>query len=232
MSAVSSAQTKSASESTVNVDESANDADINGAAENTVDASNPVKAIVEEIVGLMGLTHEEREELLARGIPFHTVNMMIELATGEKHDELAEIKKTALAMSVKQYGTAAITAEKLDERIDALVALKRDTALAHKVAKSGGHNTAVIQMLTMTIRQNPGDGGEKAINTFLAYAIACGIPVAKVEQMVADLTAGPKSVLPQIELNHENDKVAAKKKLISDVAIGCVLALIAMLLFT
>ena len=232
MSTVSSAQAKPSTESTVNVVESANEADINTAAEDAVDNSNPVKTIVEEIVGLMGLIHEEREELLARGVPFHTVNMLIEMGTNEKHEELAEVKKTALALSVKQYGTAAITTEKLDKRIDTLVALKRDTGLAFKVAKSGGHDVGVIHMLTMTIRQNPGDGGEEAINTLLAYAIACGIPVTKVEQMVADLTAGPKSVLPQIELDHEDEKNATKKKLISDITIGCVLALIAMLLFT
>ncbi|MEE9332756.1 MAG: hypothetical protein V3U65_01560 [Granulosicoccaceae bacterium] len=232
MSAVSPTQANSSSDSTVNVVESANDADIKTVAEDAVDNSNPIKTIVDEIVGLMGLTHEEREELLARGIPFHTANMMIEMGTNEKHEELAEAKKTALALSVRQYGTAAITAEKLDERINALVALKRDTGLALKVAKSGGHDMTVINMLTMTIRQNPGDGGEKAVNTYLAYAIACDIPVSKVEQMVADLTASPKSVLPQIELEQEDERLANKKRMISDVAVGCVLALIAMLLFT
>ncbi len=218
--------------SAVNVVESANDAAVDNVAEVAVDHSNPVKRIVDEIVELMALSHEEREEMLARGVPFHTINMMVEMGTSEKHDELAEIKKTAIALSEKQYGAAAITLDKVDERVDALVALKRDTALALKVAKSQGHDMGVINMLTMTIRQNPGDGGEKAVNTFLAYAIACDIPVTKVEQMVEEITAGPKSVLPQITLDQEDEKLAAKKKLISDVVIGCVLAFVAMMLFT
>ena len=231
MSAVSQKQ-PNPPKSTVNEADSANDADIENVAEVAADNSNPVKRIIDEIVELMALSHEEREELLARGVPFHTINMMVEMGAGEKYEELAEIKKTAITLSEKQYGAAAITPEKVDERIAALVALKRDTALALKVAKSQGHDMGVINMLTMTIRQNPGDGGEHAINTFLAYAIACDIPVAKVEQMVADVTAGPKSVLPKIVLDQKDEKLVAKKKLISDIAVGCVLALIAMMLFT
>lgn len=231
MSAVSSAQPNPPI-STVNVAESANDAGIENVAEVATDNSNPVKRIVDEIVELMALSHEEREELLARGVPYHTINMMVEMGAGEKHDELAEIKKTAIALSEKQYGAAAVTPEQVDERVGALVTLKRDTALALKVAKSQGHDMGVINMLTMTIRQNPGDGGEKAVNTFLAYAIACDIPVTKVEQMVEEVTAGPKSVLPQITLDREDEKLVAKKKLISDITIGCVLAFIAMMLFT
>jgi len=230
--AVPSAPSNQVNAPAVNVVESANDADISTTDNAAADHGNAVKRIVDEIVDLMGLIHEEREELLARGIPFHTVNMMVEMGTNEKLDELADTKKTALAMSTKQHGTGAITPEKLDERIDALIALQRDIALARKVAKSQGHDLAVVNMLTMTIRQNPGDGGEKSVNTFLAYAIACGIPVTKVDEMVAEATAGPKSVLPQIELDQEDEHTAAKKKLISDIAIGCVLAVIAAFLFT
>ena len=232
MSALPSAQSNPPASPDVNVVDSANDADIDNGDDVAADNVNPVKRVVDEIVHLMGLIHEEREELLARGVPFHTVNMMVEMGTNDKLDELADTKITALAMSTKQHGTAAITSEKLDQRIDTLIALHRDMALARKVAKSQGYDLGVVNMLTMTIRQNPGDGGEKSVNTFLAYAIACDIPVTKVEQMVADVTAEPKSVLPQIELDQVDARTAAKKKLISDIAIGCALALVAMLLFT
>ena len=230
MSAVPSSQSDTSIAPALNVTASANDADIK--TQEPEGSTNPVKRTVDEIVALMALIHEEREELLARGIPFHTVNVMVEMGTNNKEDELADMKKTAIAMSTKQHGSAAIEPAALDERVESLIALQRDIALARKVAKSQGQDLSVINMLTMTIRQNPGDGGEKSVNTFLAYAIACGIPVNKVEEMVSEATAGPKSVLPQIDMDDINKSESDRKKLISDVLVGCVLALIAMMLFT
>ncbi len=230
MSAVPSSQSDTSVAPALNAVASANDADIN--AVESEGSSNPVKRTVDEIVALMALIHEEREELLARGVPFHTVNVMVEMGVNNKEDELADMKKAAIAMSTKQHGSAAIEPNVLDERVESLIALQRDMALARKVSKSQGQDLSVINMLTMTIRQNPGDGGEKSVNTFLAYAIACGIPVNKVEEFVAEATAGPKSVLPQIDLEDTTHSVADKKKLISDVLVGCLLALIAMMLFT
>ncbi len=230
MSAVPSSQSDTSIAPALNVTASANDAEI--VIQETDCSSNPVKRTVDEIVALMALIHEEREELLARGIPFHTVNVMVEMGANNKEDELAEMKKTAIAMSTKQHGSAAIESAALDEHVESLIALQRDMALARRVAKSQGQDLNVINMLTMTIRQNPGDGGERSVNTFLAYAIACGIPVNKVEEMVSEATAGPKSVLPQIDLDDDSNAASDKKKLISDVLIGCLLALIAMMLFT
>ena len=232
MSAVPSAQSKPNSEPPLNVVVAANDAELDTTTDAPLAQPNPVKRIVDEIVGLMGLIHEEREELLARAIPFHTVNVMVEMGTNDKPDELAELKKTALAISRKQHGAGAITSARLDERIDALIALQHDMALSRKVVHSSGLSISEINNLTLMIRQNPGDGGEKSVNTFLAYAIACDIPVTKVEQMVADITAETTSVLPQITLDQKDEQAEAKLKLISDIAIGCVLTLIAMLLFT
>lgn len=230
MSAVPSSQSDTSIAPSLDVTASANDADVT--KQETTGSSNPVKRTVDEIVALMALIHEEREELLARGIPFHTANVMVEMGTNNKQDELADMKKTAIAMSTKQHGSAAIEPEALDERVESLIALQRDLALARKVAKSQGQDLSVINMLTMTIRQNPGDGGEKSVNTFLAYAIACGIPVNKVDEMVAEATAGPKSVLPQIDMEDASKGTNYRKKLISDVLVGCFLALIAMMLFT
>ena len=81
----------------------------------------------------------------------------------------------------------------------------------------------------MIIRQNPGDGGEKVINTFLAYALACDIPLTQMKTIFDAANEEPKSVLPDIAREEETDIAAtARRRLYIDIAIGCALALLAL----
>ncbi len=194
---------------------------------------NAVKRVVDEVVLLMSHIHDAKQEIIARGIPFHTVNVLVELGAQGKTEEQAKMRKTALESSEKQYGPAAITAEKLDEHLNTLVGLEKDLGHARQVGRQQGLDMTSINYLTLIIRQNPGDGGEKIINTFLAYALACDIPLHRLEEIRDEITKGPKSVLPDIARDEsQNSRSAATKKLITDICVGCVLALLAITLLT
>jgi len=194
---------------------------------------NAVKRVVDELVLLMGHIHDLKQELIARGIAFHTVNVLVELGAQGKTEEQAKIVKTALESSEKQYGSAAITAEKLDAHLKKLVGLEKDMGHVRQVGRQQGLDLSSINSLTLIIRQNPGDGGEKTINTFLAYALACDIPLHRIDEIRDGITAGPKSVLPDIARDESPDiRSKERKKLITDIVVGCVLAMLAFTLLT
>lgn len=194
---------------------------------------NAVKRVIDEVVLLMSHIHDAKQEIIARGIPFHTVNVLVELGAQGKTEEQAKMRETALESSEKQYGPAAITAENLDKHLNTLVGLEKDLGHARQVGRQQGLDMTSINYLTLIIRQNPGDGGEKIINTFLAYAMACDIPLHRLEEIRDEITKGPKSVLPDIARDEsENIRSMAKKKLITDICVGCVLAVLAISLLT
>ena len=193
---------------------------------------NAVKRVVDEVVLLMTQIHDSKQEIIARGIPFHTINVLVELGAQGKKEEQDKILKTALESSEKQYGPAAITAEKLNSHLNTLVDLEKDLGHVRQVGRQQGLDMSSINSLTLIIRQSPGDGGEKTINTFLAYAMACDIPLHRIAEIRDEITTGPKSVLPDIARDEVlNSRSRVKKKLISDICAGCVLALLAITLF-
>ncbi len=192
----------------------------------------PVKRVAEEITHIMAEMHELKADIMARGIQFHAVNVMVEMGAQNKLEELASLRNTALESSVKQYGPAAISPDKLDEKLTALVALERDLGHVRKLGKDQGLDMTALNLLTMTIRQNPGDGGELMINTLLAYALTCGIPLHRVEELAATASSGPASVLPVIEAEEVDIRSVTRKRVITDVCVGCVIAFIAIALLT
>ncbi len=194
---------------------------------------NATKRVVDEVVALMGDIHDVKEEIMARGIPFHTVNVLVELGVHGKLEEQAGMRATALETSQKQHGPAAITAEKLDEHLDTLVALEKDLGHVRKLGRDQGLDMTSINYLTLIIRQNPGDGGEKVVNTFLGYAMACDIPLHRVTEIAEQAKSGPKSVLPDIPREEGVDLGAeSRKRWITDITIGCLLALGALAVLT
>ncbi len=194
-------------------------------------ANNPIKTVVDEILVFMQDIHDAKQELLARAVPFHVVNAMVALGSGGKLAQQADMKKAALEASQAQYGANGLTTEQLDEHVDALVALEKDLGHVRHLAKAQGMDINAINQLTMTIRQNPGDSGEKAINNLLAYALVCDIPLHRIAEIAESATAGPASVLPDIS-REELDVNGKRNKLIADICIGCLLAFIALSLLT
>lgn len=194
-------------------------------------ASNPIKRIVDEILVLMEDIHDAKQELLARAVPFHVVNAMVALGSHGKFDQQADMKKAAIEASQAQYGANGLTPEQLDEHVDALVILEKDLGHVRHLAKAQGLDVTALNQLTMTIRQNPGDSGEKELNNLLAYALVCDIPLHRISEIVEQAKAGPKSVLPEISREALNPH-ADRKKLIADVCVGCLLAFLALSLLT
>jgi len=195
-------------------------AETSSEAEEPAGHKNTVRQLVEEVCNLMGDTHDIREEIMARGVQFHTLNVMIEMGLHDKPDEQAEMMKTALAASKKAHGGAAITEEQLRSHLDSLVMLEKDIGHVRRLAQLQQINMQAMNFLTQIIRLNPGDGGEKVINEFVAYALLCGIPIEKFKDVADDIGGGTKSVLPQIPRSSDADKQVVRKQMIRDVILG------------
>jgi len=132
---------------------------------------------------------------------------------------------------VKQELSNGLTQKQLDEHVNSLVALEKDLGHVRHLAKAQGLDVNAINQLTMTIRQNPGDSGEKALNNLLAYATVCDIPLHRISEIAEASTAGPKSVLPEISREALNPN-ENRNKLIADICVGCLLAFLALSLLT
>lgn len=192
---------------------------------------NTVQQLVEEVCNLMADSHDIREDALARGVPFHTMNALIELGANEKPDEQAQMMKTALAASKKAHGQAAITEIKLQESVDTLVVLQKDLSHVRRVAQQQQVNMQAMNALTQIIRLNPGDGGEKVVNEFVAYSLLCGIELEKFQEITDNIGSEAKSVLPEINLETDDEKTIARKRFLTDVAIGLAIGVSVFLVF-
>lgn len=174
-------------------------------------ATNLIKRTVDEIYGLLAETHEMREELLARGIQFHMMNALIELGVQAKTEEQEKLIETALEASRKAHGSQAIDRQALERHLAEIVTLEKDLRHVRHVASQQGVHMQAVNHLTQLMRLNPGDRGVHAVNTFVAYADAAGIPLDRVEQIREQVSDGPTSVLPDIPLELE---VTRKEKLV------------------
>lgn len=160
--------------------------------------TNLIKRTVDEVCALMADVHDFREDILAHGVKFHMLNAMIELGVHDKTEELATMMATAVEVSVKAHGPQAITLEELQTNLDSIVVLEKDLRHVRHVASKQGVHMQAFNHLTQLMRLNPGDDGVQAINTFLAYADAAGVPLDRMDAIRAQFTDGPKSVLPDI----------------------------------
>ena len=160
--------------------------------------NNLIKRSVDEIYALMAEVHEIREELLAHGVQFHMLNALIEMGVHEKLVEQAKMVTTAVEASVKAHGPQAIEREELEQHLEEIVALEKDLRHVRHVASQQGVHMQALNHLTQLMRLNPGDRGVQAINTFVAYADAAGVPLDRLEKIREQFKDGPKSVLPDI----------------------------------
>ena len=186
-------------------------------------ANNLVKRSVDEICALMGDVHEIREELLAHGVRFHMLNAMIELGVHDKPDELAKMAETAVEASVKAHGLQAIKPEELDRHIDEIVTLEKSLRHVRQVAAGQGVHMQALNHLTQLMRLNPGDGGVQAINTFVAYADAAGVPLERVAELREEIAEESESVLPNIPREGAATRGAVLRARLTDLAVGTVL---------
>ena len=190
--------------------------------------TNLVRRTVDEIYELMAEVHEIREELLAYGVHFHMLNSLIELGAQDKVDELKKMTDTAQEASVTAFGPQAIEREALDKHLDELIGLEKDLRHVRNMAKQQGIHMQALNHLTQLMRLNPGDKGVQAINTFVAYADAAGIPLDRMDAIRKQFKEGPKSVLPDVPRELASDRINSLKQFLVNIIIGIVLTAIMM----
>ena len=201
----------------------------NDSSQATTDASNNlIRRTVDEICGLMADVHEIREELLAHGVQFHMLNALIELGVHDKPEEQAKMITTAVETSEKAHGPQAIKREELEKFLGEIVTLEKDLRHVRHVASQQGVHMQALNHLTQLMRLNPGDGGLQAINTFVAYADAAGVPLDRLEQIRAQFKDGPKSVLPDIPRDDDVDRRTVLLKTAQNLMLGLALTGIVM----
>jgi hypothetical protein len=185
--------------------------------------NNLIKRTVDEIYGLMTEVHEIREELLAHGIHFHMLNALIEVGIQGKVDEFKEMSSAALEASVKAFGPQAIEREELETHLEEIIVLEKDLRHVRNVAKQQGVHMQALNHLTQLMRLNPGDKGVQAINTFIAYADATGVPLDRLDAIRKKFKEGPKSVLPDVPRELASDSRDTLKQLATNILLGLIL---------
>ena len=188
-----------------------------------VERNNLIKRTVDEIYALMAEVHEIREELLAHGVQFHMLNALIELGVHDKPDEQAKMVTTAVEASVSAHGPQAIERAELEAHLEAIVTLEKDLRHVRHVASQQGVHMQALNHLTQLMRLNPGDRGTQAINTFVAYADAAGVPLDRVRDILGALEEEPDSVLPDVPRTIEPPPGAALRELLGNLAVGLAL---------
>lgn len=189
---------------------------------------NLIKRTVDEIYGLMAEVHEIREELLAHGIHFHMLNALIEVGAQDKFEELKDMTGSALDASIKAFGPQAIKRDELEAHLDEIIVLEKDLRHVRSVAKQQGVHMQALNHLTQLMRLNPGDKGVQAINTFIAYADAAGVPLDRMEAIRKQFKEGPKSVLPDVPRELASDNRDTLKHLAINILLGLGLTAIMM----
>ena len=193
-------------------------------------ANNVILSSVRELTSLQASMEDIRAELRARGIQGQASNVMVEMAFHNRLDEMQVLMDTALRSSEQEYGHGAITRNELQEALDNLLILEKDVAHTRKLCKQQGLNLQVMNMLVQLVRQNPGDGGTTAINTFLGYARACNIELSGIDEVTQKYTTEPASVLPDIQRLEIGESRILRKMLVRDIVIGLTLTVVMFLL--
>ena len=193
-------------------------------------SDNIVVNAIRDLTSLYEQMEEHRVELRARGIQGQATNVMVEMAFHKRKDQMQGLMEAALQSSRQAFGLGAITREELEVKIDSMLEIEKDIAHTRKLCKQRGLNLPVINFLTQLIRQNPGDGGQKAVNTFLGYASACNIELSGIDEITQKYTTEPESVLPVIEQETEDDKRALTRSVMIDLLIGLSLTIALMAL--
>jgi len=201
---------------------------VNDEAENS---DNIVRRSVQEFCELHKEMHNLRENLIALGVPAQTVTVLVEMGFNGRLTEQEKLMNSCLEEACGGHVEDSILS-RFKMQLQELTNLERDMAHARKIARESGLVLPALNALTQMIRQNPGDNGEKVINSFLAYAIAAGIPMTKVEDILKTATEKPKSVLPVIERDDSKDASKARLALWRDIAIGLVISFFLMWLMT
>lgn len=205
------------------------------AAQQKVNSLDSVQSILNELLRLNTDMDELREQLVAKGVPYNTINAMLELAHRGSRTELKSIQESALRVAIEHLGVGAIERDELESRLEELIALDEDLQYVRKVARGFDLDPLATNMLTQIVRKNPGDRGQRVLELMISYARTCGIKV-KGMQVVADNSGReqkPESVLPQIEIEQSTVRsLRWYRDLAIELLLGLLLAYSAIVLLT
>lgn len=191
-----------------------------------VSSDNPVRRVIEEFKDLIDEMDDLREVLRAHGVPLRTTRMVVEFGLQNKPDKQAMALDSAMEQAEKSFGEGCLSRKALENHISTIVTLERDLSQARAAAREEGLDAQALSVLTQMVQQNPGDGGAKAVNTFLGYALAYGVKTDQLAEIASDLTSRPTSVLPQIPRNNDRNTVKPQKKLIQDAFVGLLIGVV------
>ncbi|MFK7889179.1 MAG: hypothetical protein AB8B63_00065 [Granulosicoccus sp.] len=161
--------------------------------------NNLVRQTVTELNQLQDDSEEIRAQLLAKGVQTQTINVLVEKGFHDQLDDGDELVDSAVEASLQSYGHGAISRDELFEQLTQLVDIEKDTAYRRRLAKQEGLDIQAMNFLARVIRENPGDGGQRVINSFIGYAKACDVELSGIGEIVQKVSAKPQSVLPDIE---------------------------------
>ena len=187
---------------------------------------NPVKRAIEDFKGIIDEMDDIRELLRAHGVPLRTTRMIVEFGIQKKPDKQADAIDSAMEQAVASFGEGGLQRSVLENHIDTIVTLEHDLIDARTLAKEEGLDAQALSILTQMVQQNPGDGGAKAVNTFLGYALAYGVNTDKLSEIAGDLVQRPTSVLPQIPRKADTASARPVRKTFQDVLVGLVIGVI------
>lgn len=187
---------------------------------------NPVKRAIEDFKGIIDEMDDLREILRAHGVPLRTTRMIVEFGVQNKPDKQATAIDSAMEQAVESFGEGGLKREVLENHIATIVNLERDLTQSRTLAKEEGLDPQALSILTQMIQQSPGDGGAKAVNTFLGYALAYGVKTDQLSEIAGNLIQRPASVLPQIPRKADTESVRTVKKTFQDALVGLVIGVV------
>ena len=187
---------------------------------------NPVKRAVEEFKGIIDEMDDLREVLRAHGVPLRTTRMIVEFGVQNKPDKQATAIDSAMEQVEESFGEGGLKRSVLENHVATIVNLERDLTHARSVAREEGLDAQALSILTQMVQQNPGDGGAKAVRTFLGYALAYGVKTDQLTEIAGNLMQRPASVLPQIPRKADAASVRPVKKALQDAVVGLVIGVI------
>jgi len=201
------------------------------AIENDEREENVVRRSIQEFCALHKDMHDLRENLVAMGVPTQTLTVLIEMGFNDRFNEQEQLMLSCLSEIGGGHVDEKIKT-KFQMQLQELTNLEHDMAHARKIARESGLSLPALNGLTNMIRQNPGDGGEKVVNSFLAYAIAAEIPLEGIDDILATAKERPKSVLPVIDRDVAGEARKSRITLVRDLVLGFVLASTLLLILT
>jgi len=118
---------------------------------------NPVASLIKELIDINTEIFELKETIVAKGVPYNTLNSLVEMSAVGKSDELEQLKESALQTAELQYGAGAIKSDALQSSLTKLIEYEEDLAHLRKIARGRNMDPQATNLLTNVIRQNPGD---------------------------------------------------------------------------